>query len=162
MRGDQVEQILSPTPTGGNIGIGFAIPANMARNVMTQLIDHGTVRRGMIGVTIQPVTADIARSLGLSEVRGALVNSVNAGGPAEKAGIRQGDVLTAINGQPVKDSNTLPQRRGADGARHQREGDAPARRQGGKRRRDALPSCSGRRRAARMTARQTRTAAATA
>jgi Do/DeqQ family serine protease len=100
-------QILSPTPTGGNIGIGFAIPANMARNVMTQLIDHGTVRRGMIGVTIQPVTADIARSLGLSEVHGALVNSVNAGGPAETAGIRQGDVLTAINGQPVKDSNTL-------------------------------------------------------
>ena len=100
-------QILSPTPTGGNIGIGFAIPANMAHNVMTQLIDHGSVRRGMIGVTIQPVTADIARSLGLSEVRGALVNSVNAGGPAEKAGIRQGDVITAVNGEAVKDSNTL-------------------------------------------------------
>ena len=100
-------QILSPTPTGGNIGIGFAIPANMARNVMTQLIDHGTVRRGMIGVTIQPVTADIARSLGLADVHGALVNSVNAGGPADKAGIRQGDVITAINGQAVKDSNTL-------------------------------------------------------
>jgi Do/DeqQ family serine protease len=100
-------QILSPTPTGGNIGIGFAIPANMARNVMTQLIEHGTVRRGMIGVTIQPVTADIARSLGLSEVRGALVNSVNAGGPAEKAGIRQGDILTAVNGQAIKDSNSL-------------------------------------------------------
>ncbi|HEX6973452.1 MAG TPA: Do family serine endopeptidase, partial [Vicinamibacterales bacterium] len=100
-------QILSPTPTGGNIGIGFAIPANMARNVMTQLIDHGSVRRGMIGVTIQPVTADIARSLGLSEIHGALVNSVNAGGPADKAGIRQGDVITAINEQPVKDSNSL-------------------------------------------------------
>jgi serine protease Do len=100
-------QILSPTPTGGNIGIGFAIPANMAHNVMTQLIEHGSVRRGMIGVTIQPVTADIARSLGLSEVRGALVNSVNAGGPAEKAGIRQGDIITAVNGEAVKDSNTL-------------------------------------------------------
>jgi serine protease Do len=61
----------------------------------------------MIGVTIQPVTADIARSLGLSEVRGALVNSVNEGGPAEKAGIRQGDIITAVNGEAVKDSNTL-------------------------------------------------------
>ena len=100
-------QILSPTPTGGNIGIGFAIPSNMARNVMTQLIDHGSVRRGMIGVTIQPVTADIARSLGLSDVRGALVNSVNAGGPADAAGIRQGDVITALNGETVKDSNAL-------------------------------------------------------
>jgi len=100
-------QILSPTPTGGNIGIGFAIPSNMAHNVMTQLIDHGSVRRGMIGVTIQPVTADIARSLGLSEVRGALVNSVNAGGPADQAGVKQGDVITELNGASVKDSNAL-------------------------------------------------------
>ncbi len=61
----------------------------------------------MIGVTIQPVTADIARSLGLSDVRGALVNSVNAGGPADAAGIRQGDVITALNGETVKDSNAL-------------------------------------------------------
>src|SRR5829696_7216345 len=66
------------TPSGGNIGIGFAIPANMAKNVMTQLIEHGQVHRGMIGVTIQPVTSDIARSLGLAQVRGALVNSVQA------------------------------------------------------------------------------------
>ena len=72
-------QILSPS--GGNIGIGFSIPANMARNVMTQLIDQGTVRRGMLGVTIQPVTSDIARSLGLTTVRGALVNGVAAGQP---------------------------------------------------------------------------------
>ncbi len=100
-------QILSPTPTGGNIGIGFAIPSNMAHNVMMQLIDHGSVRRGMIGVTIQPVTADIARSLGLSEIRGALVNSVNAGGPADQAGVRQGDVITELNGRSVKDSNAL-------------------------------------------------------
>jgi Do/DeqQ family serine protease len=95
------------TPTGGNIGIGFAIPANMARNVMTQLIDEGTVRRGMIGVTIQPVTSDIARSLGLSQVRGALVNTVTPGGPADRSGVKRGDVITAINGQAVKDGNEL-------------------------------------------------------
>ena len=95
------------TPSGGNIGIGFAIPANMAKNVMTQLIDHGQVHRGMIGVTIQPVTSDIARSLGLSQVRGALVNSVQAGSPADKAGIRRGDVITSVNGGAIKDSNDL-------------------------------------------------------
>jgi Do/DeqQ family serine protease len=98
-------QILSPS--GGNIGIGFAIPANMAKNVMTQLIDHGQVHRGMIGVTIQPVTSDIASSLGLSQVRGALVNSVQSGSPADKAGIRRGDVITAVNGAAIKDSNNL-------------------------------------------------------
>ena len=98
-------QILSPS--GGNIGIGFAIPANMARNVMTQLIDHGQVRRGMLGVTIQPVTSDIARSLGLSDVRGALVSGVQESSAAEKAGIRRGDVITALNGTPVTDGNVL-------------------------------------------------------
>jgi len=98
-------QILSPS--GGNIGIGFAIPANMARGVMTQLIDHGEVRRSMLGVTIQPVTAEIARSLGLQEVRGALVNSVQAAGPAAQAGVQRGDVITAIDGKAVKDGNEL-------------------------------------------------------
>ena len=95
------------TPTGGNIGIGFAIPAKMAKNVMAQLIDKGRVDRGMIGVTIQPVTSDIARSLGLSEVRGALVNAVTSGGPAEKAGVRRGDVITAVNGEAITDGNDL-------------------------------------------------------
>ena len=98
-------QILSPS--GGNIGIGFAIPANMAKSVMTQLIDHGQVHRGMIGVTIQPVTSDIASSLGLSQASGALVNSVQPGSPADKAGIRRGDVITSVNGAAVKDSNVL-------------------------------------------------------
>ena len=95
------------TPSGGNIGIGFAIPANMARNVMTQLIDNGEVRRGMLGVTVQPVTSDIARSLGLEHVRGALVNSVNPGSPADKGGVRRGDVITAVNGEAIKDGNEL-------------------------------------------------------
>ena len=98
-------QILSPS--GGNIGIGFAIPANMARSVMTQLIDHGEVRRSMLGVTIQPVTSEIARSLALPEVRGALVNSVQSGGPADRTGVQRGDVITAINGDTVKDGNEL-------------------------------------------------------
>jgi serine protease Do len=98
-------QILSPS--GGNIGIGFAIPANMARNVMTQLIDKGEVRRGLLGVTIQPVTSDIARSLGLTQVRGALVSDVKADSPAGKGGIRRGDVITAIDGTPVSDGNVL-------------------------------------------------------
>jgi serine protease Do len=98
-------QILSPS--GGNIGIGFAIPANMAGNVMTQLIEHGAVRRGMLGVTIQPVTSDIARSLGLEQVAGAIVSSVQPGSPAEKGGVRRGDVVTAVDGQAVRDSNVL-------------------------------------------------------
>jgi Do/DeqQ family serine protease len=95
------------TPSGGNIGIGFAIPANMAKNVMKQLIDTGEVKRGLLGVTIQPVTSDIARSLGLEHVRGALVNAVTSGGPAEKAGVRRGDVITAVNDEAVKDGNEL-------------------------------------------------------
>lgn len=101
-------QILSPS--GGNIGIGFSIPANMARNVMTQLIETGAVKRGMLGVTIQPVTSDIARSLGLDTARGALVNDVQPGSPAASAGIRRGDVITGVAGEAVKDGNELRNR----------------------------------------------------
>jgi Do/DeqQ family serine protease len=98
-------QILSPS--GGNIGIGFSIPANMARNVMTQLIDHGEVRRGRLGVTIQAITPELANTLGLGATNGALVSDVESNGPAASAGIERGDVITAINGETVKDSNTL-------------------------------------------------------
>ncbi len=98
-------QIMSPT--GGNIGIGFAIPSNMARAVMDQLIKTGKVRRGMLGVTIQSLNADLASSLNLPAARGAIVTSVANGGPAERAGIRRGDVITAINKQPVIDNNSL-------------------------------------------------------
>jgi Do/DeqQ family serine protease len=98
-------QILSPS--GGNIGIGFAIPANMARNVMTQLIEHGSVRRGLLGVTVQPLTSDIARSLRIDNAAGALVNSVTPDGAGAKAGLQRGDVIIAVNGRPVKDSNGL-------------------------------------------------------
>ena len=98
-------QILSPS--GGNIGIGFAIPSNMARAVMDQLLQTGKVRRGMLGVTIQSVDADLASSLNMPAARGAIVTSVQAGGPAEKAGVKRGDVITAINKQPVVDNNSL-------------------------------------------------------
>jgi Do/DeqQ family serine protease len=98
-------QIMSPS--GGNIGIGFAIPSNMAKAVMDQLMKTGKVRRGMLGVTIQSVDADLASSLNLPAARGAIVTSVQTGGPAERAGLQRGDVIIAINKQPVVDNNTL-------------------------------------------------------
>jgi len=101
-------QIVSPS--GGNIGIGFAIPANMAENVMTQLVEHGRVQRGMLGVTIQPVTSDLAEGLELDRVAGAIVSSVEAGSPAEKAGIEVGDVVRGVNGHPVENANDLRNR----------------------------------------------------
>ncbi len=98
-------QILSQS--GGNIGIGFAIPANMAKHVMTELVTTGHVRRAVIGVVVQPVTADIAASLKLADVKGALVNGVEPDGPAAKAGIRTGDVITEFNGTAIENGNDL-------------------------------------------------------
>jgi serine protease Do len=98
-------QILSPS--GGNIGIGFAIPSNMARSVMDQLISGGKVRRSMLGVGVQTMTSDLAQGLGINGVRGVLVNSVVPGGPADQAGIKTGDVIVAVNGASVNDSNAL-------------------------------------------------------
>ena len=99
-------QILSPNGVG-NVGVGFAIPSNLVRNVMDQLIQKGTVRRGTLGVTIQPVTSDIAASLGLTEVRGVLVNSVSPDSPAKQAGLQDGDVMLQFNGQDITDANEL-------------------------------------------------------
>jgi Do/DeqQ family serine protease len=101
-------QIISPGD--GNIGIGFAIPANMARHVMDQLKTDGHVRRSQLGVTVQPVTSDMAESLGLKEVAGAIVSSVAPGSAAEKAGLKRGDVIKSFNGQPVHDFNALRNR----------------------------------------------------
>jgi Do/DeqQ family serine protease len=101
-------QILSPS--GGNIGIGFAIPASMARNVMQQLIDTGKVRRAQLGVTAQSIDSALASSLGLKDVRGALVSDIAAGSAAERAGLRRGDVILAIDGQQVADGNVLRNR----------------------------------------------------
>jgi serine protease Do len=98
------------SPSGGNIGIGFAIPSNMAKTVLGQLVKGGTVRRGQLGVSIQPVSSDIATSLGLKDVRGVLVSSVTPGSAADKAGIKSGDVILAMNGQPTNSSNDLRNR----------------------------------------------------
>jgi Do/DeqQ family serine protease len=93
--------------SGGNIGIGFAIPVNMAHSVMDQLIKYGSVKRGQLGVSMYTVTPDIAHSLGLPSAVGALVSQVVEGSPAEKAGVRTGDVITSVNGQPVKSNSEL-------------------------------------------------------
>jgi len=95
------------SPSGGSIGIGFAIPASLIHDVVAQLKEHGRVTRGYLGVNIQPVTPDIAASLGIKEAKGALVAEVVAGGPAAKAGFEQGDIVTAINGQAVEDATDL-------------------------------------------------------
>jgi serine protease Do len=96
--------------SGGNIGIGFAIPAGMAADVMHQLIDSGAVHRGRLGVTVQAVTSDIAKSLDLPEVRGALVSSVDEDAPGAKAGLQRGDVILNLDGEPIADSNDLRNR----------------------------------------------------
>jgi Do/DeqQ family serine protease len=108
LRGELVginSQILSPT--GGNIGIGFAIPSTMAHDVMTQLVESGTVRRGLLGVYVQGMTADLARSLNLKEPRGAIVTQVGEDSAAERAGVEQGDVILSLDGKPIGSQNAL-------------------------------------------------------
>ncbi|MGK8638206.1 Do family serine endopeptidase [Brucella anthropi] len=95
------------SPSGGSVGIAFAIPASTAKQVVDQLIEKGSVERGWIGVQIQPVTKDIAASLGLAEEKGAIVASPQKDGPAAKAGIQSGDVITAVNGETVQDPRDL-------------------------------------------------------
>jgi serine protease Do len=101
-------QILSSND--GNIGIGFAIPSNMARNVMEQLRTKGKVTRAQLGVTVQGVTPELAESLGLKQNTGAIVSNVTEGSAADKAGIRRGDVIQTFNGVAVHDTNTLRNR----------------------------------------------------
>lgn len=93
--------------SGGNIGIGFAIPVNMARSIVDQLIQYGAVRRGLLGINIYSLTPDLARSLGLASTQGVLVSQVAEESAAEQAGIRAGDVVTAINGKPVHSNTDL-------------------------------------------------------
>jgi len=96
------------SPTGGSIGIGFAVPATLAKSVIAQLKEHGRTFRGWLGVTIQPVTPEIADSLGLKNTNGALVADVNAEGPAAKAGIVTGDVITKFDGKDIAEMRFLP------------------------------------------------------
>src|SRR5262249_153695 len=93
--------------TGANHGIGFAIPVNLARNVMESLIKDGHVVRGYIGVTIQDLNPALAKEFGVKESEGALIGEVSPDSPAEKAGLKSGDVITEFNGTPVTDSRHL-------------------------------------------------------
>ncbi|MGA8610982.1 MAG: Do family serine endopeptidase [Xanthobacteraceae bacterium] len=95
------------SPSGGSVGIGFDIPADTAKRVIAELKDNGHVTRGWLGVQIQPVTTAIADSLGLKKAEGAIVDSAQEGSPAAKAGLQSGDVITAVNGTPVKDARDL-------------------------------------------------------
>ena len=98
-------QILSPT--GGNIGIGFAIPSNMARNVWDQIVQHGRVRRGQLGIQVSGIRPDVADKLNLRDTRGILVAGVGPGSPAERGGLRPNDVIVKLNGRPVTDVNSF-------------------------------------------------------
>jgi serine protease Do len=96
------------SPNGsGNVGIGFAVPINMAKSIMHDLIAHGKVSRGYLGVTIQDVTDKLAKSFDLNNTEGALIGGVQAGGPAEKAGIKIGDIVTEFNGTKVENRDQL-------------------------------------------------------
>jgi serine protease Do len=101
------------SPSGGSVGIAFAIPSDTVNSVVAQLKEHGSVTRGWIGVQIQPVTQDIADSLGLKKAEGALVSEPQANSPAQKAGIEAGDVITSVDGMAVKDARDLAKKIGA-------------------------------------------------
>ncbi len=96
------------SPSGGSVGIGFSIPSNLAKGIISQIKEFGHPRRGWLGVRIQTVSSELAEGLRLPQAKGALVSSVSAGGPADKAGIRQGDVILEFNGREVADMKALP------------------------------------------------------
>src|SRR6185437_11977833 len=89
-------------PGGGNIGIGFAVPINMVRRVMDQIVRYGEVKRGRIGVAIRDLTPDLAQAMNTAHTTGAVIARVDANSPAARAGLRNGDLVVAINGMPVR------------------------------------------------------------
>ena len=99
-------------PSGGNVGIGFAVPSNMASSVMNQIVRYGEVRRGRLGVEMVDVTPAIAKKLGLNILEGAIVAGVQSGSPAEKAGLRERDVIVGMNGRPIRSAAELRARLG--------------------------------------------------
>jgi serine protease Do len=96
------------SPTGGSVGIGFSVPANTAKGVIDQLIKYGETRRGWLGVRVQSLSDDLAESMGIGKVKGALVADVTDGSPGKIAGIEPGDVITEFNGKPINDMRELP------------------------------------------------------
>ena len=99
-------------PSGGNVGIGFAVPSNMARGVLAQIARFGEVRRGRLGIDMVDLTPDIAKKLGVNASEGAVIAAVQAGSPAEKAGLRERDVVVALGGRPVRAAAELRARLG--------------------------------------------------
>ena len=99
-------------PSGGNVGIGFAVPTSMAKGIMNQLVASGSVSRGRIGVQIQNMSPELAKNLGIDQARGALVGGVEKGTPADTAGLKAGDVITSINGGPIDGASELRNRVG--------------------------------------------------
>src|SRR5579862_4884608 len=95
------------SPSGGNLGIGFAVPSNMVRSVVDQIIKTGKVTRGYLGVSVQDITPEIAKALKLGETHGALVGDVDPKGPAAGAGLQQGDIIVEANGKPIEDQREL-------------------------------------------------------
>jgi serine protease Do len=95
------------SPTGGSVGIGFAIPSNVAKSIIPQLRDHGKVARGWLGIAMQPMTQTLAKAVGLPNADGVLVNSVQQGSPAARSTLKQGDVITAYDGKPVRTTRDL-------------------------------------------------------
>src|SRR6202158_6152413 len=93
--------------SGGNEGIGFAVPVNLAREVMGQILDHGKVNRAYLGIMVQDVSPAIAKAMGLNDMAGVLVGDVSPSGPAQKSGIKRGDIILEVNGKPVADSREL-------------------------------------------------------
>jgi len=93
--------------SGGSMGIGFAIPVSLAKNVMEQIIRNGGVTRGWIGIEVQEITPELAESFNLRGIQGALIAGVMRGSPADKAGIKPGDVLISVAGKPVKDAQVM-------------------------------------------------------
>ncbi len=94
-------------PSGGNVGIGFAIPVNMARGVMEQIVEHGGIKRGMLGVQVQDLTPELVKAMGLETTEGALIAGVTEGSAADKAGIKAGDVVVSFDGKPIRNSSQL-------------------------------------------------------
>src|SRR5208282_4058721 len=109
------------SPSGGSVGIGFAIASDVAKNVLQSLMEEGKVERGWLGVQIQPVTQDIADSLGLKEAKGALIAKTEKDSPAAAAGLRDGDVVASVNGESVADSHDLARKIAALGPKKEAE-----------------------------------------